>query len=401
MIKIQINNLPQKKQEYLDAILDSVAFRISVLRKCLLHLNANPIDFNDINYQSIGPVTQKIIRIIGGGNTSFDDAADYVNKVTNYLNNPVGLNNINIVDITQFCDAMLANNNQQLSQLLVCEAADLTTLNQTIINFHNLNANRNLAVIKLAFDYSYANIATEIKRFFRINQFVSACPYCNKEETVHHTNDAGEVAESFQLDHFYDKASYPLLAYTFFNLVPSDQNCNVTNKLTTEFTETYHLNPHEGGFDNRIKFVPIGLTPSFDVSKIEVEILEAQGSVLYVKMNGNNQPNEEQDDLGNLNVFKIRSRYKKEKLKAGQILELVKANDKNIKHIKKFLQSLNGLNKELTYIDWYKKKINGSYYPETFNDNSYSKFSRDLHDYYYSVNGTRFNRYITDLNNHH
>lgn len=103
--------------------------------------------------------------------------------------------------------------------------------------------------------------------------------------------------------------------------------------------------------------------------------------------------------MGNLNVFKIRSKYKAEKIKAAQILELVKSNDKNIRHIKKFLQSLKGLNKELTYIDWYKKKINCSYYPETFNESSYSKFCRDIHDYYYSKNETSFNRYIVELIN--
>ena len=127
--------------------------------------------------------------------------------------------------------------------------------------------------------------------------------------------------------------------------------------------------------------------------------MEQQGTALYTKINGNNPQNLEGANLGNLNVFKIRSKYKEEKIKAGQIIELVKANDKNIRHIKKFLHSLNGLNKEATYIDWYKKKINGSYFPETFNDNSHSKFCRDIHDYYYTVNRTIFNRYITELIN--
>ena len=401
MIKIQINNPIQKKQEYLDAILDRVAFRISALEQSLLHLNGNKINFNLINFQSLSPITKRIIKIIGGGTKVFADANDYTTKVSNYLINPIGLCNINIAGLIQFCQEMLANNNQILSELLVCDANDLMNLNETTLNRYRINSEVNRNMIKQAFDYTRYNddIGLPIRQYFRENEFVKVCPYCNKKEALHVTNDNNEPVESNQLDHFYDKATFPLLAYCFFNLVPSDYTCNVTNKGTTEFTEIYHLNPHEEGYEDKIKFIPIGLTPSNEVLNIEVKILVNQGTALYEKINGNNPPNLEIFNLGNLNVFKIRSKYKNEKFKAGQILELVKSNDKNISHIKKYLKSLNGLNKELTYIDWYKKKINGSYYPETFNCNSYSKFCRDIHDFYYSVNGTRLNRYITDLIN--
>lgn len=397
MIKIQISNLQQKKQEYLNAILNNVAFRVSVLQKSLSHLRGAVVDFSSGDFVSFKPITKRIIEIVGDNAIMPNGQIGYTNSINNYLAFANQLGNINLVGLSQFCHDMLANNNQRLSELLLRDAADLLNHNNAILNSNGLNTPRNIAVIKLAFDYSYETIATEIKTYYRINKLVSACPYCNKVETTHTNNATGEVIESFQLDHFFDKATYPLLAYSLFNLVPSDQTCNVTNKGTTEFTPTNHLNPHEQGYDNRMKFVPIGLTPSFDVSLIEVEILENQGTALYAKMNGNNPPNLERYALGNLNVFKIRSKYKNEKRRTKDIFEKLHSNNKNIKHILKYLQSLNGLNREESYVEWYKDKINDSFYPETFNDNSYSKFCRDIHDYYYSLNSTRLNGYIMEL----
>jgi hypothetical protein len=402
MIKIQIDNLQQKKQEYLDAILERISFRTSILHKSLLHLNGDAIDYSNGDLVSFRAITRDIISSVGDNFTIDNGQIGYTNGIANYLGNPNNLASINLQGLINFCREMLENSKARLSALLICEANELMNLNQEMLDNYVINTDSNIEIIKLAFDYQRFNndISRFIRDYFRLNEFVKICPYCNQKQAFHELNDNNEAVESYQLDHFYDKATYPLMCYSLFNLVPSDYTCNVTNKGTTNFTDTYHINPHENGYDDKIKFIPIGITPSNEVLNIGVDILEHQGTALYSKINGNNPPNLEQTNLGNLNVFKIRSKYKKEKLKAGQVIELVKANDKNIRHIKKLLQSLNGLNRESTYIDWYKKKINGSFYPETFNDNSYSKFSRDIHDYYYSKNKTSFNRYIVDLIHH-
>lgn len=401
MIKIQITNRHQKKQEYLDAILDRVAFRISILYKSLLHLGGVEIDYSKGDLVSFRAITREIISSVGDDYIFDNGQVGYTNGIANYIVNPNNLASINLQGLTIFCREILANNKAKLSELLICEASELMNLNQKMLDNYLINTNSNIDIIKLAFDYQRFNddISRFIRDYFRMNEFVKICPYCNQKQAFHELNDNNEAVESYQLDHFYDKATYPLLCYSFFNLVPSDYTCNVTNKGTTNFTDVYHINPHENGYDDKIKFIPLGITPSNEVMNIELGVLEQQGTALYLKINGNNPPNLEQTNLGNLNVFKIRSKYKKEKLKASQVIKLVKANDKNIRHIKKFLQSLNGLNRESTYIDWYKKTINGSFSPETFNYNSYSKFCRDIHDYYYSRNETRFNRYIVELTN--
>lgn len=403
MIKIQIDNPVQKKQEYIGITLDNVAFRVSVLHQSLSHLNGTLVDFTTGHFTSFRPVTKNIIEIVGDNINMPNGRNGYTNSINNYLANANNLGNINIGGLIQFCHDMLATNNQLLSELLVCEAADLMAQNETILNNHLINTVENIAVIKLAFDYTKYNtdIALPIRTYFRENEFVKFCPYCNTRPAYQNVNVVGEVVDSYELDHFYDKASYPLLSYCLFNLVPSDHTCNVTNKGVTQFTDEYHMNPHFSGYTDQIKFVPIGLNPDYVVDRIELEISVAQGSVLYRKINGNNLPPLEQGELGNLNVFKIRSKHLGEKHRARTILKTLDTNNSYRKHIKKYLQSLTGLNIKDTYKKWYEEELNVGFNPVNFNYKAYSKFARDIHDHYYSMNRTIMNSYIIELIDEH
>jgi hypothetical protein len=403
MIKIQIDNIQQRKQEYTDAITDLVAFRVSILQKSLSHLNGDVIDFSNNDLDSFKPITKKIIAIVGDDYNIPNTRIGYSNGITGYRASANSLANINLNGLILLCQNFLANNNQQLSELLACEAADLMNHNEATLNNNGLNTAMNIAVIKLAFDYTKynADISSPIRVYFREREFVKFCPYCNTKTANHNVNAAGEVVDSYELDHFYDKARYPLLSYSLFNLVPSDHTCNVTNKGVTKFTDEYHVNPHLSGYADQIKFVPIGLNPDYEVDRIELEISVAQGSVLYRKINGDNLPTIEQGDLGNLNVFKIRSKHLGEKYRARTILKTLDTNNSYRKHIKKYLQSLTGLNIKDSYKKWYEKELNVCFNPINFNHKAYSKFGRDIHDHYYSMNRTIMNNYIIELIDEH
>jgi hypothetical protein len=401
MIKIQIDNLQQRKQEFSDAITDLVAFRVSLLNQSLSHLNGLVVDFTTGHFARFRPVTKNILEIVGDDFKMPIGRDGYTNTINNYLANPNQLGNINVAGLIQFCDDMLANNNQQLSELLVCEAADLMNHSETILNNNGINTAANIKVIKLAFDYTKynADISSPIRKYFRENEFVKFCPYCNAKTAHHIVNADGETVDSYELDHFYDKARYPLLSYSLFNLVPSDHTCNVTNKGVTKFTDEYHINPHFSGYTNQIKFMPVGLNPAYEVDRIELNISEPLGTTLYRKINGNNQPTLEQGLLGNLNVFKIRSKHLGQTHRAKTILKTLDTNNSYRKRIKKYLQSLTGLNIKDSYKKWYEKELNVRFCPSNFNDKAYSKFSRDIHDHYYSENRTAINGYIIELIN--
>lgn len=401
MIKIQIDNVQLCKQAYINEISGLVAFRVSILHQCLSHLNGSVSNINNGDLRSVKAIVQNIFTIIEANVNLTTGRDGYFNAISGYRAGPNNLGRINIVGLIQFCGNMLANNNLLLSRLLVCEAVDLKSTNDDILDNDGINTDIDISILKLAFDYKKYNedISSRIKHYFRQNNFAKFCPYCNIKSAYHHVNNFGEVVDSYELDHFYDKARYPLLSYSLFNLVPSDHTCNVTNKGRTEFNDEHHLNPHLSGYSDEIKFIPIGLTPKYDVDRIELEISAAQGSILYRKVNGNNIPTLEHGNLGNLNVFKIRSKYLNEKHRARNILKILKKNDSYLKHTRKYLQQLTGLNLKECYKEWYEEEFNVSFDPLNFNDKAFSKFSRDIHDHYYSINGSIMNRYIIELIN--
>lgn len=48
------------------------------------------------------------------------------------------------------------------------------------------------------------------------------CPYCNRD----YINSRGKGAAGAQLDHFYNRANFPIFSLCLYNLVPSCGNCN-------------------------------------------------------------------------------------------------------------------------------------------------------------------------------
>lgn len=56
---------------------------------------------------------------------------------------------------------------------------------------------------------------------------LKTCPYCNRHYTFTLSSESGKFKTRPEFDHFYDKRKYPMLAVTFFNLVPSCKECNL------------------------------------------------------------------------------------------------------------------------------------------------------------------------------
>lgn len=54
---------------------------------------------------------------------------------------------------------------------------------------------------------------------------ITVCPYCNRNYIFNFkkTKSLNTIA---QLDHFFDKSTYPYFSVSIFNLVPSCQTCN-------------------------------------------------------------------------------------------------------------------------------------------------------------------------------
>ena len=74
---------------------------------------------------------------------------------------------------------------------------------------------------------------------------IRTCPYCNRHYTFT-LDETVSVAPEF--DHFYDKANHPLLAVSFYNLVPSCHTCN-----HVKGNNKVKINPYFSGFKRKFE----------------------------------------------------------------------------------------------------------------------------------------------------
>lgn len=76
---------------------------------------------------------------------------------------------------------------------------------------------------------------------------VRTCPYCNRQYTFTICKDKTKNFKTRpEYDHFYDKKDYPLLALSFYNLVPSCHICNHSKR-----TRSVKVNPYLKGFKTK------------------------------------------------------------------------------------------------------------------------------------------------------
>lgn len=82
---------------------------------------------------------------------------------------------------------------------------------------------------------------------------IDVCPYCNRNYTFTIKNkDTKSTRPDF--DHFCSKDDYPILALSFYNLIPSCILCNSRLKSTAKFSITTHLHPYQDSFNDNAKF---------------------------------------------------------------------------------------------------------------------------------------------------
>lgn len=114
--------------------------------------------------------------------------------------------------------------------------------------------------------FIYDKKQTDIKKIITDNQkTLLVCPYCNIDyiavtKSIIAKNVKGEqkIEEKphylFVLDHFYDKATHPYFALSFYNLVPCCHTCNSSFKGSKDFSIKTHLHPYTHDFDSIARF---------------------------------------------------------------------------------------------------------------------------------------------------
>lgn len=116
---------------------------------------------------------------------------------------------------------------------------------------------------------------------------VKTCPYCNMQYTLYlHGQTKKSKMAKFQFDHFYDKAEYPMLSMSLYNLIPSCASCNQgksKGKLGLEF------HPYHAAIKDTFHFEvekPVPLWEGSDAAVPEIKMVANAGYNLqkYQKM---------------------------------------------------------------------------------------------------------------------
>ena len=206
---------------------------------------------------------------------------------------------------------------------------------------------------------------------------ISICPYCSSQFIFLYNNGKKTRAT---LDHYFDKATYPFLAISIFNLVPSCKVCNSDFKSTKEFTLVDNYSPYERKIVDKMEF-SIDVTTVKKSAKIKNENSEIDYYDMFI---GNNTDFQIKLDIdksderiakkieGNINIFKIEELYNKyHKYLVKSIIK------KSHVYNKVYIQTLNK-SFELMFID--EEDLMRSIYLPVNDDknNMLGKLSRDI-----------------------
>lgn len=139
------------------------------------------------------------------------------------------------------------------------------------------------------------NISNAHYFFQKLN--VKTCPYCNRHYTF--TLDDGIVKVSPEYDHFYDKSSHPILAVSFYNLVPSCHTCNHVKGTKA----TAKINPYFSGFKSKFSLLDEkGDKLIVDYDKVSIkERRNELGKLVYSELTD--------EEKGNVETFGLQGLY--------------------------------------------------------------------------------------------
>jgi hypothetical protein len=168
--------------------------------------------------------------------------------------------------------------------------------------------------IKNLFKYKDKYQNSTLTPFFTENFDFRTCFYCNKDFITNFDTD--KKVSTFQLDHFFDKATYPYLALSFYNLIPS---CYVCNAKVKGSENTFEHNPKSKlkKFSNETCIAPNDENFDFH-QKVKFKLLlDDSCKNLHIKSKDDIDINlkENYSDMYDkyIEIFKLNERYKAHK----------------------------------------------------------------------------------------
>jgi len=130
---------------------------------------------------------------------------------------------------------------------------------------------------------------------------LKVCPYCNRNYIFNFGNKKQEATA--QLDHFYDKSTYPYLSLSLHNLIPSCSTCNL-RKSKKDTLEEPIFNPYIDNLHNHIAFKSTSILSSEEVGQKGLDFFSQERIDLQIVNTSGDAKVDE-----HLNTFNIKSLY--------------------------------------------------------------------------------------------
>lgn len=380
VIKIHLEQIEDLQTEYFNLIQSDVVKRLKNLKSAIIDIQSDQVKPFVGKFQAYKGVAWRLVCVILNKEFPLSKFKKdlYSKTISSLIRNIKKQRDVNLDGLLNFLEDLEDIKNEILKELLTGRAEDLEAFNNDILKKYSLSTAKDFHLLALAFNYNDCKeISRKIRDFFRLKNFVNYCPYCNQHPAMYN-GDPEEVISVHQLDHFYCKASNPLLCYSLFNLVPGDWNCNSINKRDTPFSAKYHLNPYIDGFGTDIRFVPGILNTSESIDKIIIDDKYASSNK-RMQIMGTGSDNK----LGNVNVFKLERKYDHIHVKeeASKVYRMFKRTAKNIDTLDTFFNDFPGADIYDRYKYWYEENVRTPFEEKDFNKQRYSKLYRDLHDH--------------------
>jgi hypothetical protein len=190
-----------------------------------------------------------------------------------------------------------------LKQIVCLLPTDIDKFIIDLVSVHRIdmenNLDHNFVIANIFLETAYK---VKFQKWDFINKItLDTCPYCNRNY-IYAISKKGKIKP--QIDHFYPSSLYPVLAVSFYNLIPCCQTCNgLDAKKETDpvgtLTSPYLVKSNDFTFTYKLNSIDV-LNPLATKDAVEIKFLK--------KIDGH------------ITVFKLEELYQKH---ADHVLELI------------------------------------------------------------------------------
>lgn len=197
---------------------------------------------------------------------------------------------------------------------------------------------------------------------------MKVCPYCNRQYTFSLTKGHNKITRP-ELDHFLPKSHNPLLALSFFNLVPSCTICNRDCKGQTAFSYGEYLSPYE--YNSKHELMKYDYIPTSYLGSIG----ETDGIKVFIKNDGAKLDPALRSKLnGNAKIFQFNTIVNEHRDIVQEIIRKRHiSNDNYIASLQRAFPAAN-----LSIEEAYRLAYGNFYNEEEFNKRPLAKLTKDI-----------------------